>query len=384
MRRTVMHVITGLSDGGAEAALYNLCRTDTLDRHHVVSLTNRGKYAALLEKIGVQVTHLDMPRSRPTLAGILTLIRTIRSSKPDAVQTWMYHSDLVGGVATRFAGYSNLSWGIHHSDLAGAGTSRTTVMVAKICSLLSRSVPRNIVCCAVKSAEIHRNFGYDPRRIHIIPNGYDLSTYRPDPASRLRTRTNLSIDLGASVIGFVARYDPLKDHETLLKALSILLKRGAAPTCLLVGTGMDDRNDELVSLIATLGLAEKVRLLGRRSDVPDIMNVLDLHVMSSVSEAFPNVLAEAMASGTPCVSTDVGDAADILGDTGWIVPIRDPAKLAEAIEKAIKESLQPAWPERQVRARERIEANFSIDRMVNRYRTLWFGAPETDAYSGFR
>src|SRR5690606_10078664 len=152
------------------------------------------------------------------------------------------------------------------------------------------------------------------------------------------------LDLGSNpIIGFVARYDPLKDHDNLLQALSLLQVTDLRPTCLLVGTGLEQGNAALADRIVHFRLLDQIRLLGRRSDVPRVMNALDLHVMSSVSEAFPNVLAEAMACGTPCVSTDVGDAAAIVGESGWIVPPHDPKALAYAITSALESQNRADW-----------------------------------------
>lgn len=209
----------------------------------------------------------------------------------------------------------------------------------------------------------------------VIPNGYDLSVFEPNVSARDNLRSELGL-LTEPTIGFVARFNPLKDHDNLLNALALLSARQACPRCLLVGTGMDESNAWLTGRIAELGLSDRIVLLGRRDDIPSVMNALDLHVMSSSSEAFPNVLAEAMACGTPCVSTDVGDAALIVGETGWIVPPETPEALADAIEGALRERQEhpEAWRARCAAARQRVVDEFSIDRMVQRYRDIWASA----------
>jgi glycosyltransferase involved in cell wall biosynthesis len=372
----ILHIITGLEDGGAESALYRLCLNDPHDRHQVVSLTGAGKYGPLLQAQGIPVLSLDMARGRVSRRGLSRLWGLLRRSPVDVIQTWMYHSNLLGGLAARATGHRNVIWGIHHSDLGDGGTSGKTVMVARLCAHLSRAVPRHIICCAEKSARVHADFGYAPERLRVVPNGYDLSVFRPDAALRERCRSELGLTMAQPVIGFVARHDMLKDHANLLAALRLLRDLGHVPTCLLVGTGMSADNATLGAQIQQSGVADQLMLLGRRDDIPAVMNALDLHVMSSTSEAFPNVLAEAMASGTPCVSTDVGDAPDIIGPTGWIVPPRDPQALARAMAEALEAFGRPGtdWASRQRAARERVEQRFSIARMVEGYRAVWRNA----------
>lgn len=369
-----LHIITGLNDGGAEAVLFRLCTHDAVHQHEVISLMDAGKYGPLLQARGIEVHCLEMPRGRVRLVGLWRLWRLIRRARPDAIQTWMYHADLLGGPIGRLAGQRNIIWGIHHTTLVRGESTASTLWVARLCARLSRLVPRRIVCCAQRSREVHAQLGYDDGRMCVISNGYDLDMFRPDPAARLDLRAQLGLAADEPVIGFVARYDPQKDHETLLRALAVLAQRGDCPQCLLIGTGMDAGNAELVAKIEGLGLREKVRLLGRRTDIPAVMNALDMHVMSSAfGEAFPNVLAEAMACGTPCVSTDVGDAAVILGGTGQIVPPRTPEALADAIQALMVERGSPAWAARRESARRHVAERFSIERMVESYQAVWFG-----------
>lgn len=372
-RPVVLHIITGLEDGGAEAALYRLCCADIRDEHHVISLTGYGKYGPLLVAAGIPVLSLGMPRGSIRIPALWRLWRAIRQLRPDVVQTWMYHSDLLGGVMARLAGVRNICWGLHHTALAPGPTSRKTIAVARFCALLSPIVPRNIICCAKKSAEVHAAIGYRMDAMRVIPNGYDLGIFRVDPAAGQAVRSELGLANHERVLGFVARFDPLKDHAGLLQALHLLQRRGIVSQFLLVGTGMDDQNHELKEQIATLGLDGQVHLLGRREDIPAIMNAIDLHVMSSTAEAFPNVLAEAMACGTPCVSTDVGDARFIIGDTGWIAPPGAPDRLADAIEEALHALDGPDGTARTAGARDRIRTLFTIDKMVEGYRAAWFG-----------
>lgn len=368
-----LHIITGLNDGGAEAVLYRLCQHDQANQHYVVSLSGAGKYGPMLEALGVPVSTLNMSPGRPPPLAFIRLVRLLRREKPDVVQTWMYHGDLFGGLAARFARIRSVVWGIRHSTLELGKSKKTTIWIAKLLAKLSWWLPSKIVVCAQQAMDVHEALGYDRSKMHFIPNGYDLADFRPGLDSKGELRASLISDQSIPLIGMVGRFDPQKDHANLLDALVILRDRGVAFRCVLVGTGLDASNAELMEWIVRRDLADHMLLLGRRNDIPNIMNELDLHMLpSAFGEAFPNVVAEAMACGTPCVVTDVGDAAYIVGDTGWVVPPRDARALAEAIAAALDDMRDAdKSSERSLRARRRIEENFSIERMVDAYSTLW-------------
>ena len=373
---TVLHIISGLEGGGAEAVLFRLCQHSDPKQHHVISMSDEGKYGPLLKEIGVRVDTLNMPRGRLTVRGLVQLFRLVRKSHAKVVQTWMYHADLVGGAVARLAGKKRVYWGIRHTTLDPKLSSRSALIAARVSARLSGIVPRKIICFAEESARVHSDIGYSAKTMVVIPNGYDLDRFKPDPTMRQATREGLGVDNETPLLGFVARFDPQKDHANLIRALGILMRAGQRFHCILVGSGLDASNQTLVGQIESEGLSSRVSLLGRRDDIPAVMTALDLHAMSSAfGEAFPNVLAEAMACGTPCVSTNVGDAAEIVGETGLIVPVRNPDALAAAIAQMLAERENPAWEARRKAARRRVSEKFSIERMVESYRNIWFGPP---------
>ncbi len=340
--------------------------------HQVVSLMDAGKYGPLLEDAGVRVHCLNMPRGKVSAKGLLQLWRLLRAERPDIVQTWMYHADLIGGTLARMAGVRRVFWGVRHSTLEAGKSRRATMLVARINAWLSSAVPTGIVCCAQKAREVHLALGFAAERLLVIPNGYDLSRFRPDTVARVRLRSELGVGDQTPLLGMVGRFDPQKDHENLFRALAFLKQRGVQFCCVLVGRGMDQGNTALCARLEQYDLQAEVVLLGQRSDVPSVMSALDLHLLSSSAEAFPNVLAEAMACGTPCVTTDVGDAAAIVGETGWVVPPLRPERLADAINTALlARSDLDAWVLRCKSARQRVGDNFSMEKMVAAYHAVW-------------
>lgn len=369
----VIHIISGLNSGGAEAVLYRLCIGCNSQQHTVISLMDEGKYALLLREAGIQVYCLNMPRGKVSLSGLAQLWRILWTNKPQIVQTWMYHADLLGGIIARLAGVERVFWGIRRSTLNTGKAKRMTVVIAKLCAKLSHWLPTRIICCAEEAKQVHARLGYAKDKMIVIPNGYDISCFIPDEEAKKRLRVQWNIPEQIPLIGLVGRFDPAKDHSNLISALGQLKRLGFHFKCVLVGNGISEHNEKLISWLQEHDVNDCVLLEGQRDDIYDVMNALDLHVLSSVTEGFPNVLCEAMACGTPCVTTDVGDAARIVGSTGWVVPACDANALSHAITEAITEKRNDpnAWETRRKRARDRIVENFDLNKMVAAYRTAW-------------
>jgi glycosyltransferase involved in cell wall biosynthesis len=372
-RNTILHVIVGLNDGGAEAVLYRLCSGDTLNKHIVISMMDEGKYAELLNKAGVVVHCLNMERGCVTLGGLLLMFKLIRLYKPVAVQTWMYHADLVGGVIARLLGVPIVSWGLHHANLSPDAVKSKTRMIAGLCAFVSSWVPDVIVSDSHEAVRVHTQLGYLRQKFLVIPNGVDLANFAPDAVARERFRLEITPGYTNFILGVVARFDPQKDHANLFAALSAMKKLGHEFRCVLVGTGMEATNELLMDLLAKEDILDCVILLGRRGDINHVMNAIDLHVLPSYSEAFGNVLVEAMACGTPCVCTNVGDMPLIVGENGWVVPARDSKALADALiaAKQMFEFYPEAWGVRQNEARERALKEFSVEQMRASYEQAW-------------
>lgn len=370
----VMHVITGLNQGGAENVL---CRVVEARRNvcdfHVVSMMDDGDYGAKLRGMGVTVTALGMARGVPSLGALLKLRKVMKDWKPDVVQTWMYHADLLGGLAAKTTGVKRIVWGIRHSSLNLKLDSRKTVMIARLNALLSRWIPDAIVSCSERAAALHKKLGYKADILSVIPNGYPLDEFKPDEEKRKAFREKLGITPQTAVFGNASRFDPQKDHAGLINAFGLFKKSRPYSDILLLlcGRNVDEKNMVLAMEIRESGTTGSVKLLGKQSDMPGFMNALDYLVLSSShGEAFPNVLAEAMACGKPCISTDVGDAGDIIGNTGWLVPPSEPETLAYAMLEALRES-EKSLKSRKLAARERVVHHYDIESVAEMYIRVW-------------
>ncbi len=370
--KRVLHVITDLGQGGAEAVLYRLIgATSDGFEHAVVSLHEEGVYGRPLRDRGVSVTALGMRRGRVTIEGLRRLRRIIREFRPHVVQTRLDHANLVGGLMARFAGAPPVIWAVHSTDLGPLRSSWKTRIVRRTCAQLSRALPRFIVSDARSGAALHEKIGFCASKLIVVPNGVDPMSFQPDSDARQRIRRMWGVAPGEVLLGCVARWDPLKDHENLVRAVRLLSDRGYAFRCVLIGRGMNAENRELQRMIERWAVADRLVLVGASGDVPAIMNALDLHVLPSRSESLPVAVMEAMACGTPCVVTDVGDARHIVGDTGWVAPPQDSGALADAIEAALGDCGRGAIKERAVICRARIVSDFSLARMGTEYAALW-------------
>ncbi|MFP4257950.1 MAG: glycosyltransferase family 4 protein [Desulfovermiculus sp.] len=369
----VLHIITGLSTGGAETMLYNLLsRMDRdLFANQVIALLGKGPMAEKIEALGVPVQALNMPRGMPDPRGVWKLARLIRHYNPDVIQTWMYHADLMGGLAARIARKWPVFWNIRHSNLHPKENKKTTIWTAKACALFSRRIPQKIVCCSEESRRIHAGLGYDEDRMLVIPNGFDLETFGPGQEAGKSLRSDLGLGQNALLIGMAARFHRQKDHLTLIQAARQLKNQGVEPFFVLCGQGMDWENEELCGWIKESGLEDRFFLLGPRSDMPRITAALDVACLSSAyGEAFPNVLGEAMACEVPCVATDLGDSGEIVGDTGRIVSSRDPEAMARAVKELIDMGIE-GRTKLGTRARQRVAERYELGKVVKEYEKLY-------------
>jgi glycosyltransferase involved in cell wall biosynthesis len=286
------------------------------------------------------------------------------------VQTRLDHANLIGSLAARFAGAPPVVWAVHSTDLGPLHRAWKTRLVRRLCAPLSHAIPTAIISDAQSSVAVYERIGFSAARLMVVPNGVDPAAFRPDREARDRVRGMWGVGTNETLLGCVARWDPLKDHENLVRAVRLLADAGRRFRCVLVGKGMDMQNSDLQQLIERHGVRDRLILAGSSSEIPAMMNALDLHVLSSRSESLPVALLEAMACGTPCVVTDVGDARIIVGETGWVAKAQDSTALAAAIETALIQR-HSGYQERAEMCRARVVRDFSLKRMGAEYAALW-------------
>ena len=368
----IVFIITGLSTGGAEMMLLKVLAR--LDRQrfspHVISLTTRGELAPRIAALGIPVDALGMKPSLPGPSGFFRLVRMLKRLKPDVVHTWMYHADLLGGLATRLAGVTAIGWCIRNSNLDKDKTKFSTRAVVGLCASISKWVPSRILSCSEQARQVHVACGYAAEKMVVVPNGFDLARFKSDEGARKRVRAELGLDVDTPLVGLIGRFDPQKNHAGFFEAAGILHRHMPHVHFVLAGQGVDRDNAALMQAMTLAGVLAHTHLLGLRNDVPDLMAALDVLASSSYGEAFPNVLGEAMACGVPCAVTDVGDSAYIVSDTGRVVAPGDMPGLAAALEAllALPPSEKAALGER---ARARVAEYFEIGKVVQQYEDFY-------------
>lgn len=370
----IAHLITDLDTGGAEMMLYKLLTRMDRARFEniVVSLIGRGTLAERIEDLGVMVHSMGMKPGRISFYRFLRLVRLLRNLRPDIIQGWMYHGNLSAQLSAIFLPAKiPVLWNIRgdHTDL---GSEKfLTALTIWLGARLSR-LPAKIINNSQTSALSHKQkLGYCNVNLVIILNGFDTDLFTPSSDARIRFRSELKLREETLLIGLVGRYHPMKDHANFLRAAALLLKTYPDVHFVLVGKDVDFSNAELMEKIRALRLTGAVHLLGMRSDLSYVTAAFDIaSSASSFAEGFPNVIGEAMSCGVPCVVTGVADSADIVGDTGIVVPPRDPNSLANAWARIIAMSAD----ERNalgLAARERIVTFFSIEKVVRQYEKLY-------------
>ncbi|WP_417315522.1 glycosyltransferase family 4 protein [Cycloclasticus pugetii] len=368
----VTHIIIGLNVGGAESMLKRLIESHGRQpdiEHAVISLTDLGVLGAQLREQGVAVYCLGMSSVAKGPVVFFGLRKLLQRLRPDIVHTWMYHADLLGGLAARSAGLHNVIWCVRSTDIRKGG-SKVTVLIRKLCAGLSGRIPRVIVCAAEASRRVHEAVGYAPEKMQVVPNGFELDKLKCRKGAGPAVRDELGVSQNCKLVISVGRYNPVKDHKTFIKAAGKVAAGHGDVRFVLVGRDLERSNTELVSMIDATGHSGAFYLLGERSDVPACLQASDVFCLHSVTEGFPNVLGEAMAAGLPCVTTDVGDASYLLDNPDWVVPAASPSRLAEKLNAML--SLTPA--ERQqlgAVAALRIRENFTMDVISRRYYDLY-------------
>lgn len=337
----------------------------------VISLMDEGVIGKKIRAQGVPLYCVNMWRGWPDPVSACKLIRRVNRIGPDLIQGWMYHGNLAAQMTHVFLKKPcPVLWNIRHSVFDLADEKWKTALVIRLCARMSKK-PAQILYNSRVSSIQHERLGYCSRKTLVIPNGFDTNEFFPSAQARAEIRKELGLSSSTPLIGLIARYHPMKDHANFLRAAAQLSALRPEVHFLLAGNKVDEENSDLMDWVRRLKLESKVHLLGYRKDVSRVTAALDIASISSFhGEGFPNVVGEAMAGGIPCVVTDVGDSAWVVGDVGKVVPPKDPGAMAAAwmefltMEKKDRDRLGEA-------GRKRIENNFGLSTIVSQYENVY-------------
>lgn len=374
-RIKLVFVITSLGTGGAQMMLYKMLTRLDRDRFDptVITMMPDGMFAEKIVDLEVPVFDLGMKQGVPSISSLLKLRKMLIQLKPQVVQGWMYHGNLLASLAQKtFRSNASVFWSVHQSLASIKAEKMALRAVIRLTALMSKSV-QTVVFSAESGKQQHVGVGYYEDNALAIRDNFDLDAFQPGSSDH-QVRRELGLSATDILVTSVARYAPMKDHANLICAAALLVRKFPNLHFILIGPGVDQDNGTLTRQITESDLEAQVHLLGERRDIKNILADSDVFVLSSAfSESFPNVLGEAMACQVPCVTTDVGDSHAIVGDVGVVVPPKHPQALADGLRSIVELN-----PEKRAEigrlSRQRIVDCFNLDSpdsFVRSYESLY-------------
>ena len=370
----VMHVISGLHVGGAEMMLYRLLSNSSLQKNSIViSLSTGGELTEKIRQLEVEV--VELPRGS-IVSTLKQLVEQVQSYKPNVLQSWLYRADLLTAWAawrTRIP----LIWNVRQTEVSKIDQQTHIWWAQRIAALISKWVPKKIIYCAQAAQAAHEQIGFMQSKGLVVSNGIDTQQFSFDESLRRSQRRDWSVLNDEILIGMVGRYDPLKNHARFLRVLRDVINQCPKQTVkgVLVGRGINTENNALMELIQRYSLAEKIVLIEEVDNILPVYCALDIHLLTSDNEGWPNVLAEAMSIGLPCVATAVGDVGVILNDANASVDKNNETQFTEKVIEFVQLPKRERWKIGKLN-REKIQQNSSLQSSVERYDDLYLNIAE--------
>lgn len=377
----IIHIINSLKKGGAEGNLYRLCEFHKKKYNNkiditIITLIDNGFYEFELNKIGVNIFSLDLS-SRYNLINfvkkILQFRKYIKDQNPDIIQSWMYHSNFITIFIHKIF-YNKIFWNIRHSELNFSISKKTTIMISIICGVISKIIPKKIIYCSERSKNFHENIHlYNKKKSKLIDNGFSEINYFSSKNMREKFREMNKINDSDITFGFAGRYAKQKNIPSLLNAFSIITKTYSNLSLCMAGKNINKDNKELKNLIEYYKIQDKVKLLNEKKNLVEFYNGIDLLILTSHSESFPNVVAESMLCSTPVLSSDAGCAKKIIDNYGFIFNDNKQEVLIQELKKIINLFInnKSEWQSLKKKSRLHIKNNFSISNMADSYLKNW-------------
>ena len=377
----IVHIINSLKKGGAEGNLYRLCKVQKKKYKNkiniiIITLIDNGYYEYELKKKGIKILSLRINEENKIfdfIKKITKLRKYIKKINPDIIQSWMYHSNFLSIFIPKKY-HNRIFWNIRHSELNLTISKKMTILLSIICGLFSRFVPKKIIYCSEKSIKFHENNQYYcKKKTRLIDNGYSDKTYYPSNNLRLNFRKKNKIKKTDIILGYAGRYAKQKNIESLLNAFSKIVKNYENVHLYMVGKEINLQNKELINIISGLNIKDKITLLNEQKNLLEFYNGIDLLVLTSHSESFPNVIAEAMLCSTPVLASNAGCSKKIIDKYGFVLNKNDYLSITKGLKKSINilENKKRNWKLLKKNVRLQIKKKFSIEKMANSYSKNW-------------
>ncbi len=319
---------------------------------------------------GLNLTPLDKRGRWDIVKFYVRCVRLVKRIRPAIIYSFAQEPNLIALPLAKFVSAKTV-WGIRRSTksvYSGDAIALFGFVLGRILSPLADSIIYNSWC----GRDLYNKRGYCSLNALVVSNGFDTTQFRPSSQERLDLRAELGLHSTALVVGIVGRIHPVKNHAMFLRMAQQLLRKHPGVRFICVGSGTKEMTESVHHLAASLELEKVLIWLGEQSNMTRVYNVLDTLVLCSKEEGCPNVVGEAMSCGIPCVVFDVGDAAQLVGNTGLVVKEGDEQELVSAVSKLVDMDSR----DRQRlggMARQRIESEFGLDSMVLKVTSLFEG-----------
>jgi len=375
----IVFLIRSLNIGGAERQLVELAKglSKTNFKITICLFYNEGVLLKELHSIrNVKIITLDKSGRWDIFRFFFRLIHILKSLNPQILYSFLPEANIAGLIAGKISGVPRIVWGVRASNMDVSRYDWLAGISLWLSALMSR-FPNAIIVNSHAGKEFHRSIGYSTNRMMVVPNGIGTDRFKPDHSAGLKVRGEWGIEEKTITIGLVGRIDPMKDHATFLRAVKIFNQEERSVRFVCIGDGKEPYKNEIHSLCRTLGLNGSLIWAGERYDMTAVYNAIDIITSSSFGEGFPNVIGEAMACGIPCVVTDVGDSALIVGETGIVVPPKDPKALADGWRSMLKHLNNKSYSIKEM-ARTRIVSHYNSEIFVQKTSKMFLGLLQKD------
>ena len=377
----VIHIINSLKKGGAEGNLFRLCEFQKKKYKKkitiiIITLIEHGFYEKELKKKGIKVHSLKFSLKNNFFEFIkktIKLRKLINKENPDIIQSWMYHSNFITLFIPKFF-YDKLFWNIRHSELNFHISKKMTILLSIICGLVSKVVPKGIIYCSKKSINFHeKKHFYSKCKTSLIYNGYNENIFFPSKKLNLNFRKKYDIRKTDIILGYAGRYAEQKNIPNLLFAFSKIVKNYNNVFLYMIGKDINLQNKELISYSNKLKIKKKIFFLDEQKSLLEFYNGIDLLILTSHSESFPNVIAESMLCSTPVLSSDAGCSKKIIDEYGFVTTNNSHQYIFKNLKKIINFYIinKSKWKFLKNKSRSHIKKNFSVPKMSNSYLKKW-------------